>query len=288
MTFSVVIATLGRPDRLRRALADAAAMTPPPVEVVVVDGDSDRSAEPVARAGFAVPVVYVAAERGSSSQRNVGMDHATGDVAVFLDDDAALEPHVFSVLAEVYADPSVVGATGPVEEPSSNRVGGQRSRARRLLGGTEGTFMRCGYPRRIVDNATPRDVEFMPGCFMSARMADARAVRFDETLPGYALAEDEDFSYRLSRRGRIRFDPRAVVHHDNSGFAGRNRRAFGRLVVVHRHYLFRKNFAQTPVARLQFAGLIVLLVVHRLLNADVLGARGIVDGVVAVLRGEQP
>ena len=289
MTFSVVIATLGRPDRLRRALADAAAMVPPPLEIVVVDGDSERSAQPVAEAASgAVPVVYIAAERGSSSQRNVGMDAASGDVAVFLDDDAALEPHVFSVLAEVYADPTVVAATGPVEEPSSNRVGGQRSPLRRLFGGTEGTFMRCGYPRRIVDNATARDVEFMPGCFMSARMADARVVRFDETLPGYALAEDEDFSYRLSRRGRIRFDPRAVVHHDNSGFAGRDRRAFGRLVVVHRHYLFRKNFAPSPLARLQFAGLLAVLVVHRLLNADVLGARGILDGAVAVLRGEQP
>ena len=46
----------------------------------------------------------------------------------------------------------------------------------------------------------------MPGCFMSARR-EAASVRFDEKLGAYALAEDEDFSYRLSRRGRLVYLP---------------------------------------------------------------------------------
>ena len=37
--------------------------------------------------------------------------------------------------------------------------------------------------------------------------------------------EDEDFSFRLSRTGRIRYEPSLVVHHDNAGFAGSATRA---------------------------------------------------------------
>jgi len=286
-TFSVIIATLGRPDRLDRALQGIAALDPAPAEVVVVDGSADGSAAPVAAAAGAK---YVASEPGLTRQRNVGLAAATADVVVFLDDDAELEPDALAVLADIYADPDVVGATGRVEEPASHRVGGQRSRVRRLLRGRrrEGTFMRCGYPRRIVDGTRAMDVEQMPGCFMSARLDAARATKFDERLPGYALAEDEDFSYRLSRLGRVRYDPRAVVHHDNSGFAGRDRRAFGRTVVVHRWYLLNKNFAPSPLARLQFGFLVSLLVIHRLLNADLAGVRGLAAGVVAIGRGAQP
>src|SRR5206468_4076447 len=126
--------------------------------------------------------------------------------------------------------PSVVGATGIVVEPDDRPFGGKTSRVRSFLpgGGVEGTFTRYGYPRRLVHVDEPRDVEFMQGCFMAARLPDARTVGFDERLPGYGLAEDEDFSYRLSRRGRIRYEPSIVVRHDNTGFATRDRRAFGR------------------------------------------------------------
>jgi len=283
----VIIATLGRPERLHRALAGVAALQPGPDEVVVVDGSADGSAAPVAAAAGAT---YVASPPGLTRQRNAGLATASADVVVFLDDDAALEPGALGVLAEIYADECVVGATGRVEEPASHRVGGQRSAVRRLLRGRrrEGTFMRCGYPRRIVVGTEAMDVEQMPGCFMSARLDAARATKFDERLPGYALAEDEDFSYRLSRLGRVRYDPRAVVHHDNTGFAGRDRRAFGRTVVVHRWYLLRKNFGLSPFARAQFGALVALLVIHRLLNRDLAGVRGLVDGLVAIGRGAEP
>jgi glycosyltransferase involved in cell wall biosynthesis len=292
LTFSVIVATLGRAERLDRALQAIAALDPSPDEVVVVDGSADGSAAPVvaAAATATLAVRYVASPPGLTRQRNAGLATAGADVVVFLDDDAALDRAALAVLAEVYADPHVVGATGPVEEPASHRIGGQRSAVRRLLRGRrrEGTFMACGYPRRIVDGTEAMDVEQMPGCFMSARLDAARATRFDERLPGYALAEDEDFSYRLSRLGRVRYDPRAVVHHDNSGFAGRDRRAFGRAVVVHRWYLLRKNFAVTPFARLQFGALVVVLLVHRLLNRDLAGARGLCSGVAAIGRGVEP
>ncbi|HVB26740.1 MAG TPA: hypothetical protein VNE21_02370, partial [Mycobacteriales bacterium] len=198
---------------------------------------------------------------------------------VFLDDDARPRPDALARLTAAYTDPGVVGATGRVVEPASNRVVGKESKLRRALHlGAEGTFTAYGYPRRITRTDAPRDVECMSGCFMSARVPVAAALRFDERLSGYGLAEDEDFSYRLSRRGRIRYVPDAVVDHDNAGFGGRDRVAFNRAVVVHRAYLFAKNFPQTPRARAGFTLLVPALVAHRLLNGDLAGVRGLLRG----------
>jgi GT2 family glycosyltransferase len=290
-TCSVLIATLGRPDVLGRALASIADGASAPVEVIVVDGDAARGAESAARTAATsapCPVRYVPCSPGLTHQRNVALAEASGDVVLFIDDDARLAPDALTRLLAAYDDPAVVGATGKVVEPASNKRGGKTSRWRRLLpgGGTDGTFTRFGYPRRLVDEDVERDVEFMAGCFMSARTSAARKVGFDEKLPGYALAEDEDFSYRLSQLGRIRYLPDALVLHDNAGFGGRDTRAFGRQVVRNRSYLFRKNFPQTPLARLQFTLLLALLVGHRLANADARGAFGIVEGAVERLRGK--
>jgi len=282
--FSAVICTLARPDVVRRALTALCACDPPPLEIVVVDGDAARSAEAVTRElrpSARCPIEYLATEPGLTRQRNAGLAAAQGDVVVFLDDDACVAPDVFDRLDRVYAQSSVIGATGRVHEPSSHRFGHQTSRSRRLLFGAkkEGTFTRFGYPRRLTDASTRRLVEVMPGCFMTARLDAARRVGFDEHLSGYALGEDEDFSRRLAMLGPIEYDPTIVIEHDNSGFGGRDRRAFSHRVVLNRAYLFRKNFEQTLLARAQFAGLLGILLVHRLINADGRGALGILDGV---------
>ena len=283
LRFSVVIATKGRPDDLRATLESLSAADPAPHEVIVVDGDEDRSAEAVtAEAGGAA---YVHSQAGLTLQRNLGVEQASGDVVVFLDDDVEVEPALFAVLDRAYRDDSVVGATGKVVEAAPRRVGNKRSRARRLLfGGEEGTMTRFGYPRRLQDIDTERDVEFMQGCLMTVRTEPAARLRFDERLTGYALAEDEDFSYRLSRTGRVRYLPDAVVHHKNTGMKSSAVRGFNRDVVVNRAYLFRKNFAATPLARAQFAGLVLVLVAHRALNREWSGVRGLLEGSVEAWR----
>jgi glycosyltransferase involved in cell wall biosynthesis len=291
-TFSVVVPTLGRPDEVDGALARLAGCCPRPLEVLVVDGDPAASASPVVDdwAGRGLAVRHLPSPPGLTRQRNVALDACCGDVVVMVDDDARVPPDALARLAAAYRDPGVVGATGRIVEPGGNAVGGKASPLRRWLpgGGAEGGFTRYGYPRRLVDLDAERDVSFMQGAFLSARREAAQRVRFDERLPGYALAEDEDFSCRLARLGRLRYLPDLVVDHGNEGFTTRDRRAFGRTVVVHRAYLFRKNFRQTTRARLQFRAFFGLLVLHRLANRDWAGARGLLDGIAAARRGVVP
>lgn len=283
---SLVIATLQRPGMLAVTLATLARCDPLPAEVIVVDGDEAASAAPVV-AGFAetlgsVPIRYLSARPGTSQQRNEGTAAATGDIVVFADDDVEFDPGVFGALAAAYGDQEVVGATGQVLESAQRRIGGTRTRLRRLLGGPEGTMTSFGYPRRITEPTVARDVEFMHGCLMSARRELALECRFDVNLPGYGLAEDEDFGYRLSRVGRVRYVPEAHVVHARQGFRSIDRRKFDRMLVRNRTYLFRKSFPQTAVTRLQFAGLLGVLAVHRALNREWRGLLGLVEGVADV------
>ena len=289
--FSLIIATKGRPTSLRDALESSARGLRSDGEVIVVDGDPERSAESVVRElGNRYPdtdIRYVASEPGAALQRNVGIDLARGDVVVFIDDDCTVEPGLFEVLTSAYRDPSVVGATGWIGGPSCNRLGSNpHSRLRWLLlgGGRQGSMTCFGFRRPIIDVEQPRDVQFMPGPFMSARRDVAAEVRFDERLAAYSLGEDDDFSYRLSRRGRIRYEPSAVVYHEELGWRHMDRRKMDCLQVVNRTYLFRKNFSQTFRAKASFATFLAVLCAHRVLNREWSGLRGLVDGIRHVRR----
>ncbi|MGH9158083.1 MAG: glycosyltransferase family 2 protein [Acidimicrobiales bacterium] len=290
VAFSAVIPTISRPDLLERAVAALFRCDPAPDEIVVVDGSPDGLAIPVVESfGGATakpPIRHVASQPGLTRQRNVGLRQCFGDVIAFFDDDAHVSPDIFAQLGDAYANASVVGATGRVVEPDDRRFGRKESRMRRLLpgGGGDGTFTRYGYPRRLTNVDRACDVEFMQGCFMTARTDIARDVAFDESLAGYGFVEDEDFSCRLSRRGRIRYLPDAVVHHDNTGFGTRDRRQFGRQVLLGRSYLFHKNFSPTLLARAQFGLLVGVLLAHRALNRDWRGAQGLIDGSIEIWR----
>jgi GT2 family glycosyltransferase len=276
---------------LRKTLDDLASCEPPPDEVIVVDADPNHSSEILVeefgRRGDAITFVYVESPASLTLQRNRGIDVASGDVVVFLDDDVGVPRDTFARLLSAYESRSTVGATGRVIEPAAKRVGGVGSRVRDWLpgGGEAGAFTRYGYPRYVRHDEEPRDVEYMLGCFMSARREAAASVRFDEALGGYALAEDEDFSFRLSRLGRIRYLPELVVRHEKFGFASKDPRTFNRLVVTNRAYLFRKNFAQTRRARAEFELFLLMLLAHRLVNREWRAAQGLLEGIAAVWRG---
>jgi GT2 family glycosyltransferase len=286
--FSHVIATKDRPVPLQAALESLVAALPADGEIIVVDGDPGRSAaavvEQIDRSNGGPQIRYLAGVTGLCGQRNAGIDAAHGDVVVFTDDDCTLAPGFYESLATAYQDPAVVGVTGRVLEPRDDRIGSDaKSSLRRLVlgGGRQGTMTRFGFRRPIIDVDSPHSVEYMGGAFMSARRAAAAEVRFDEQLErlsGYALGEDDDFSYRLSRRGRICYVPSAAVHHEALGKRTMDRRALDRLVVMNRTYIYRKNFAGTLRGRLGFTTLLAMIFAHRIINREWDGVRGLIDG----------
>jgi glycosyltransferase involved in cell wall biosynthesis len=135
---SLIIATKGRREPLSALLESAGGGLPADGEVIVVDGDPERSAETVVSAlGARFPALtmkYIASDPGAALQRNVGIDAASGDIVVFLDDDCTFEPGLFEALLTAYEDPEVVGVTGWIEQPPRERVAeNPHSRLRWLL-----------------------------------------------------------------------------------------------------------------------------------------------------------
>ena len=169
MRFSVVIATLARPEPLRETIDSVLACDPAVDEVIVVDADPEESGGAVA-AAYGDRLRVLPSPRGLTIQRNRALDAAAGDVVVFLDDDVQVEPGLFAGLAATFRDPTIVAVTGRIVEPDLGRHGGTGSFVRGLiLRGPEGRFTRAGYPRRLTRVDREADVEFMQGCFMSVR-----------------------------------------------------------------------------------------------------------------------
>ena len=90
MRFSVVIPTMRRERILEATLDSLRDCDPAPDEVIVIDADAEQSSRPVVTAfdqQVAPEVRYHSTEPSLTRQRNLGIDDASGDVVVFLDDD---------------------------------------------------------------------------------------------------------------------------------------------------------------------------------------------------------
>lgn len=116
-TSAVVICayTEGRWDDTLRAVRSVQAQEPPPQELLVV---VDHNPALQRRLADDLPDVRVVAnhnEQGLSGARNTGVELATADVVVFLDDDAAARPGWLAGLARNYLDPDVLGVGGRIE-----------------------------------------------------------------------------------------------------------------------------------------------------------------------------
>jgi|CZKG01.1.fsa_nt_gi glycosyltransferase involved in cell wall biosynthesis len=91
-TVSVVISTYQRPEACERALLSALEQSEPPLEVLVCDDGSADDTEARMRAWEARDprVRYLRAPRNTgtpATTRNLGIQHARGDLIAFLDDD---------------------------------------------------------------------------------------------------------------------------------------------------------------------------------------------------------
>ncbi len=202
-TVTAVICTRHRPIDLRRALRSLEWQDESCTEVIVVD-DADierRSDTGDACAGIDAPIKILTKDTpGLTASRNLAIEHASGDLVMFIDDDVILRPDYVHHIVEAFAnDPGLAGAGGTIDDDHDYEL----PRLRGLLmipGRTTGRVYRSGWssqsPRR-----EDRDVDHLIGCNMVFRADVLSDQRFDDRFLGYALGEDLEFSYRLRRAG---------------------------------------------------------------------------------------
>ncbi len=121
-TVVVCAYTVKRWDDVRACLDSLLAQTVAPSEVLLVVDHCPELVELARTANFPARILTNAGPQGLSGGRNTGVAAATGDVVVFLDDDAWAEPDWLEQLLTPYQDPAVVGVGGRILAAFSSPV----------------------------------------------------------------------------------------------------------------------------------------------------------------------
>lgn len=249
---SVIVATYRREDALCQTLTGLFDQGYPDYEIIVVDqtpahAEPTRSFLEAHRDRFR----YVVEDWPSlPNARNVGLRHATGEIAVFIDDDCLVAPGFLEGHAAAYRDPAVGGVAGqiltPGAAPSAAEPVGRIADRYRLIYNFHSTVV--------------ADVAFAQGCNMSFRREVALAAGgFEPGFAAHACFEEVDMCLRVRRLGwRIRFEPSAsLLHLERVDGGCGNRRIDARWFYwwLHNRYLAAlrhpTEFSLTAIARLE-------------------------------------
>lgn len=175
------------------------ALCPQPVEVIVVDdGSTDGTAAVAHTCGV---TVIEQANQGPAAARNLGVQHARGDIVLFTDSDCVPAPGWLQAMSEALAGPDVVGAKGAY-----------LTRQRALVA----RFVQIEYEDRYDRMQRAPAIDFIDTYSAGYRRDVFLENHGFDTIFATASVEDQEFSFRLAQKGyRLVFVPRARVFHQH-------------------------------------------------------------------------
>jgi GT2 family glycosyltransferase len=211
---AAIIVTMSRPAELALTVTSAMAGTATPDEFVVVDASADERTEYVvsqmSSAFSRVEFVYISTAPGLPAQRNAGLDVATADFILFLDDDVTLEPAFLSELLAAFDDAAVGGACGVIANQvlPSRYVRILQWLFRQVRYARRCFLQRSGLPTFLFQPEEPVDVKILTGCDMAFRREAVGG--FDERINYF---DDDDISLTAARTWRLVQVPTARLEH---------------------------------------------------------------------------
>jgi GT2 family glycosyltransferase len=257
---SVVICTKNRLNDLVECLDSLSRQTRMPQELIIVDSsDTPLQQENMFLDHFNAqwfPVSnlkYIHTTPGLTRQRNIGVQHATGEIVYFFDDDVVLEKEYLSSMHDAFeANPAYVGGMGTITNivPLSWRY--RLFRAFFFLQRTysSGMFTLSGMPTHSYGTHDFKNVESLGGCCMAFKKEVLCKHLFDESFTGYAFMEDSDISRRISFSRPLFFNPKARLAHFESPVARDKKFDASTMFTFNYSYLFFKY--HYPTNRLKF------------------------------------
>jgi glycosyltransferase involved in cell wall biosynthesis len=210
----VCVYTEKRLSQIRAALDSIARQTTPPWQVIVVADNNQALCDRLAAEHPDLEVISNKFEKGLSGARNTGIEHAAGDVIVFLDDDARAEPQWLEILLAPYDEEAVLGVGGMVLADWSPP--GRPAWLPEEFFWVVGCSYR-GQPEAKAEIRNPigANMSFRRSAFDRAGLFDSSVGRTFASSRPFGCEETE-FSIRLRRQlpgARIMYEPQAVVHH---------------------------------------------------------------------------
>jgi len=242
---SVIIVTMSRPAEVALTVTSAMAGTAAPDEIVVVDASADDRTEltvsHMAAAFERVAFKYERTAPGLPGQRNAGLDAASGDVLLFLDDDVTLQPDYLAEMLKVFDDGAVGGACGAI---TNQVLPGRHVRFfqwlfRQVRYAPRSYLQRSGLPTFLYRPAKQADVGILTGCNMAFRRDSA--ARFDERINYF---DDDDISRVVARRWRLVQTPAARLEHHVAAGARPAPMAKMRRRILEQRLLHRRHVPQ--------------------------------------------
>ena len=188
--------------------------------------------------------------RWLTTQRNLSISHIAGDIAFFFDDDTVLGRNYMESCVEVLAaGDHVAGVQGTMIDGS---IAATRHRATQWLQRiflvqslADGRVHCSGYPAKLRDPRVVSRVEWLSGGLCCYRTALLQAEHWDENIPSPGC-EDNEFSYRVSRKYALCEIPEARIEHRHTP-AGRRRPTSQIARRLFSHYYFaQKHYSQSP------------------------------------------
>ncbi|MEQ1871691.1 MAG: glycosyltransferase [Vicinamibacterales bacterium] len=199
---SVVVCAYNAADTLEDNLSSLEHLDYPDFEIILVN-DGSRDHTPAILAAHPRVRAITIPNGGLSHARNIGLEHATGEIVAYTDADTRVDRDWLTYLVQPFLQSDVVGSGGPnVVPPDDPPMAQSIARA-------------PGAPTHVL--LDDRTAEHVPGCNMAFRREALLAI--GGFNPVYLRAGDDvDVCWRLQARGgRIGFASAALVwHHHRS------------------------------------------------------------------------
>jgi GT2 family glycosyltransferase len=207
-TVSIVVPTYNRSNFIEKTFSSLVNQDYPKdqFEIIVVDdGSSDGTTEILERFKRDYPFFQYLSQsnKGPATARNLGIQHAQGEIILFMDDDCIADKSWVKELVRGYEDQQAGGVAGLVKYvPPNNNISNQFAAQAKGAG---------------PEVNARGELDF----FVTANASFRRAVLnqvggFDETFP-HAAHEDVDLSYRVRQAGwKLLYCERAIVDHYHS------------------------------------------------------------------------
>lgn len=256
---SVIICTLNRDEETLTCVKSILRQNTVPYEIIIVDATIDNLLyESLSKEVDKCNLIYLKSKKGLTIQRNVGINAASGNVYIFLDDDVVLEDDYISSILEIYEKDlrgEIAGVQGSFIGVKPYKWYANLYRRFFLLPGFTGLgiMQASGFPSLIALPKKITEVEMFCGGNASYRKEIFSEFKFNEEFKGYAYMEDDDFSYPVAKKYKLVQSPAAKLTHHHSSSARdsiivRQRMDF----INHFNFFYRRIYIDSKISILPF------------------------------------